>query len=151
MPGIRVVRVQHVEAVIADSVSSAIKRRGRPKKVHRSLYVSYIESNYLTHICMRWRVQVIASSQPVATADPLRTRSARSHSSSQPVSRPSLREVISSRIMFLIVIFVLCVVKRILVNIFPIFLGNFPYFGKFPIFLGNMFPIFIFPIFFPRF
>ena len=100
---------------------------------------------------MCWRVQVIASSQPVATADPLRTRSARSHSSSQPVSRPSLREVISSRIMFLIVIFVLCVVKRILVNIFPIFLGNFPYFGKFPIFLGNMFPIFIFPIFFPRF
>ena len=151
MPGIRVVRVQHVEAVIADSVSSAIKRRGRPKKVHRSLYVSYIESKYLTHICMRWRVQVIASSQPVATADPLRTRSARSHSSSQPVSRPSLREVISSRIMFLIVIFVLCVVKRILVNIFPIFFGNFPYFGKFPIFLGNMFPIFIFPIFFPRF
>ena len=131
MPGIRVVRVQHVEAVIADSVSSAIKRRGRPKKVHRSLYVSYIESNYLTHICMRWRVQVIASSQPVATADPLRTRSARSHSSSQPVSRPSLREVISSRIMFLIVIFVLCVGKRILVNIFPIFLGNFPYCWEF--------------------
>ena len=102
---------------------------------------------------MRWRVQIIASSQPVATEDPSRSRSARSHSSSQPVSRPSLREVISSRSMFLIVIFVLCVVKRrlSLVNIFPIFLGNFPYFGKFPIFLGNMFPIFIFPIFFPRF
>ena len=30
------------EAVIADSVSSATKRRGRPKKVYRSLYVSYI-------------------------------------------------------------------------------------------------------------
>ena len=83
---------------------------------------------------MCWRLQVIPSSQPVVTADPSRTRSARSHSSSQPVSRSdgshSLREVISSRIMFLIVIFVLCVVKRIMVNIFPIFLGNFPYFWE---------------------
>ena len=75
---------------------------------------------------MRWRVQIIASSQPVATEDPSRSRSARTHSSSQPVSRRSLREVISSRIMFIIVfiivIFVLCVVKSIMINIFPIFL-----------------------------
>ena len=80
---------------------------------------------------MCWRVQVIASSQPVATTDPSRTRSARSHSSSQPATLPSLREVISSRIMFRVVIFVLCVDKRISVNIFPIFweishiVGNF--------------------------
>ena len=100
---------------------------------------------------MCWRLQVIPSSQPVATADPSRTRSARSHSSSQPVSRSdgshSLREVISSRIMFLIVIFVLCVVKRLLslVNIFPIILGNFPYFWEI------CFPYSFFPFFFPRF
>ena len=30
------------EAVIPVSVSSATKRRGRPRKVYRSLYVSYI-------------------------------------------------------------------------------------------------------------
>ena len=96
---------------------------------------------------MCWRLQVIPSSQPVATADPSRTRSARSHSSSQPVSRSdgshSLREVISSRIMFLIVIFVLCVVKRIMVNIFPIFLGNFPYVWEI------CFSYSFFPFFFP--
>ena len=96
---------------------------------------------------MRWRVQVIASSQPVATADPLRTRSARSHSSSQPVSRPSLREVISSRIMFLIVIFVLCVLKRIMVNIFPIFLGNFPYFWE----ISHIFGKYVYHIHFSHF
>ena len=99
---------------------------------------------------MRWRVQIIASSQPVATEDPSRSRSARTHSSSQPVSRRSQREVISSRIMFIIVILVLCAVHSIMINVFPIFFIKYPkLMGNFPYFWEICFPYSFFPFCFP--
>ena len=99
---------------------------------------------------MRWRVQIIASSQPVATEDPSRSRSARTHSSSQPVSRRSLREVISSRIMFIIVIFVLCAVHSIMINVFPIFLLNIPNLWDISHIFGKYVSHIHFPHFFPQ-